>query len=360
MATERKVPVTIITGFLGAGKTTFLNRILTEKHGKRIAVIQNEFGINTGLEAATVVGKDGRESLEYFELPNGCLCCSVRSDLVITIENLMERKENFDYIIVETSGMADPGPVASAFWLDDELESTLYLDAIITIVDVKNISRHLNNQGEDAKMTEAQRQVALADKIILNKTDLIKSDALQSTTKQLRVINAMAEMIPTSYCELNLDKMLDIKAFDLNKAVDITDLKIDDSEDKETAHNHDHSNDKKTSSCAACHDARKDVKTFALQIPGFVKSERAATQWLGGLLWNDDDSKDYFRIKGVLNVRDEENKIGVHGVHELLDIQPTDTKWGKDEERINKVVFIGRNLPQAKIIAAFKTTCLES
>ncbi|KAG1659311.1 COBW domain-containing protein 1 [Nymphon striatum] len=186
-----RIPVTIITGHLGSGKTTLLNYILNEQHGKRIAVILNEFGSGSALEQSISVGEDGDLYEEWLELRNGCLCCSVRDNGVKAIENLMEKKGKFDYIILETTGLADPGPIASIFWLDKELGSELFLDGIITVIDSKNCMKQLNITNETTdKVNEGVRQIALADFILFNKTDLVSISELDSLKAAVREINA--------------------------------------------------------------------------------------------------------------------------------------------------------------------------
>jgi len=205
-----KTPVTVLTGFLGAGKTTLLNRILTEDHGKKVAVIVNEFG-EVGIDNQLVIGADE----ELFEMSNGCICCTVRGDLIRIVGSLLKRKERFDYMLIETTGLADPGPVAQTFFVDDEMQRKLALDAIVTVVDAKHISQHLGTSPE------AQEQIAFADVILLNKTDLVSAEDLDALEARIRSINAMARVHRTRDSAVELDWVLNVGGFDLNRALEV-------------------------------------------------------------------------------------------------------------------------------------------
>lgn len=208
-----KVPITIITGFLGAGKTTLLNYVLSEQHGKRIAVIMNEFGDGDSIEKSMSVGKDGERYEEWLELRNGCLCCSVKDNGVKAIEDLMTKKGKFDYILLETTGLADPGPIASIFWLDEELCSDIFLDGIVTVIDAKYAPKYLEEKKADGSVNEFTRQVALADVVILNKTDLVSTEDLINLKGKIRSINTFARFLETSHAKTNLDDILDLNAY---------------------------------------------------------------------------------------------------------------------------------------------------
>jgi len=211
---SRKVPVTIITGQLGAGKTTLLDYVLRENHGKKIAVILNEFGEGSVDEKSLSVGQDGQLFEEWLELRNGCLCCSVKDNGVKAIETLMEKSGKFDYILLETTGLADPSPIASMFWLDEELGSDVYLDGIVTLVDAKHGPGALEEMPDDGLISAAVQQVALADVILLNKIDMVNDDELAMAKNAVRAINGAASLKLTSRSAIELDAVLDLQAYD--------------------------------------------------------------------------------------------------------------------------------------------------
>ena len=207
---NNQVPVTVLTGFLGSGKTTLLNRILTENHGKRIAVIENEFG-EIGVDNDLVIGAEE----EIFEMNNGCICCTVRGDLIRILGNLMKRRDKFDYIMVETTGLADPGPVAQTFFMDAEMQEKLQLDSVTTVVDAKHIWQHIDDSDE------AREQIAFADVILLNKTDLVTEGELDQLEARIRSMNAAAKVYRTKNAVVEMDKILNVGGFDLDRALEV-------------------------------------------------------------------------------------------------------------------------------------------
>ncbi|MFF3075104.1 CobW family GTP-binding protein [Kitasatospora sp. NPDC057904] len=323
---DTRVPVTVLTGFLGSGKTTLLNRILTEQHGMRIAVIENEFG-EVGIDDALVL--DAEE--EIFETNNGCICCTVRGDLIRILGALMRRREKFDQIIIETTGLADPAPVAQTFFMDDEISSQLRLDAIVTLVDAAHILEHLTEVKPEGVENEAVEQIAFADRIVLNKTDLATHEQLAEVTSHIRAINSMVEIIPAQQAEVPLAKVLDVHAFDLDRV-----LEGDPSFLTETEHQHD-----------------TTVTSVGIDLPGELNEARL-NAWLGQLLRT--QGADIFRSKGILAIAGDERQYVFQGVHMLLEGE-NGRKWRADETRRNRLVFIGRNLDRAALNEGF-ANCL--
>jgi G3E family GTPase len=324
--TDTRVPVTVLTGFLGSGKTTLLNRILTEQHGMRIAVIENEFG-EIGIDDALVL--DAQE--EIFEMNNGCICCTVRGDLIRILGALMRRRDRFDRILVETTGLADPAPVAQTFFVDDEIRDQLRLDAIVTLVDAKHILAHLDEVKPDGVENEAVEQIAFADRIILNKTDLVADTDLCDIRTRLRQVNALAEIIPAQHAKLDLARILDVGAFDLSRVLETDPQFLTDSD-----HMHD-----------------TTVTSIGIQTPGEVDVEKL-NEWLGELLST--KGVDIFRSKGILAIAGQANQYVFQGVHMLFDGDDA-RPWHDGEPRTNRLVFIGRNLDRAELESGF-SACL--
>ncbi|MGY6500294.1 MAG: CobW family GTP-binding protein [Acidimicrobiales bacterium] len=325
-ATDDRIPVTVLTGFLGSGKTTALNHILTEEHGQRIAVIENEFG-EIGIDDALVL--DAEE--EIFEMNNGCICCTVRGDLIRILGNLMKRRDRFDRIVVETTGLADPAPVAQTFFVDDEVRSGLRLDAIVTMIDAKHVLQHLDEVKPDGVENEAIEQVAFADRLVINKTDLVDAEHLRIVEDRLRSINGVASIVHSQWGKVDLPAILDVGAFDLNRVLDVDPTFL-----VESDHQHDQS-----------------VTSVGIDLPGEIDVDKL-NDWLGHLLST--KGVDIFRMKGILAVAGDDERFVFQGVHMLFDGKP-DRPWRHDERRSNRMVFIGRNLDRDELEQSF-AACL--
>ncbi|XP_068092077.1 zinc-regulated GTPase metalloprotein activator 1A-like isoform X2 [Hyperolius riggenbachi] len=324
-----KIPVTIITGYLGAGKTTLLNYILTEQHNKRIAVIVNEFGEGSAVEKSLAISQAGELYEEWLELRNGCLCCSVKDNGLKAIENLMQKKGKFDYILLETTGLADPGAVASMFWVDAELGSDIYLDGIVSVVDAKYALQHLTEEKPDDLINEAGRQVAIADVILINKTDLVSAEDLDAVCSIVRSINGLVKILKTHRSRVDLSEILDLHAFDSLSGSSLQDkLTIG------TAHPH----------------LDKSIVTVTFEACGNVAEENLNI-FIQNLLWEKNIKNrsgtpmEVIRLKGLLSLEDKENQVIIQGVHELYDLEETQVCW--QGERMNRMVFIGRHLDKA-------------
>ncbi|KAF9929292.1 COBW domain-containing protein 1 [Linnemannia zychae] len=389
---QKKIPITIITGFLGSGKSTLLDYILTEKHDFKVAVILNEFGDTGGIDQAMNVGMGGEVVEEWLELKNGCLCCTVKDNGVLAIESLMKKKGKFDYILLETTGLADPGPIASIFWMDDDLGSDIYLDGIVTLVDSRNVRKELEVKKDDGSLNETAKQIAMADRIILNKTDLITSQEADELEKDCRAMNGVAQIVRTQHSRVDLKFVLDIAAFDAVRAKELEQSEAAlKTEQGESPHNYDDPNHVHGEGC--CHDHSNDttasnhldqsIKTTTFTFNTPTVDQKLFEHWLQILLWehlipeaesNKDQSAttdpsvsfpklDILRVKGIIKPSDRPTgtKVVIQGVQELYDIKDAVSSSGQqqqEEEELKnagKVVFIGRGLNNQRLWAS----CLQ-
>jgi len=436
MTDPQRIPITVLTGFLGAGKTTLLNRLLTEQHGQRIAVIENEFG-EVGIDHHLVVRADE----EIFEMNNGCICCTVRGDLIRILGNLLKRRDRFDRIMIETTGMADPGPVAQTFLVDPEIAANTVLDGIITVVDAAHVIRHLDD-GSD----ESRSQIAFADVIILNKCDVVADASMTEVEQRIRGINGVAKLHRAVRCDVDLASMLDIGGFDLDRAlrdrpdfllaergyewlgvldhdgaealvtiapgpdagialalIPIADPREADAAATQAFFQRPVAEEEgvlrpgmvpqyfqiaaptrlrvlappglyalatqhepgefamdlaglaitREQRFAAGHEHDDRVGSIGIERPGPVDGNRF-NAWLSSLV--QERGQDLYRSKGILNLAGEDNRFVFHGVHMLLEGR-RDRPWGEGEERLNRLVFIGRDLDRTTLTEGF-SACL--
>ncbi len=311
----QRCPTTVLTGFLGSGKTTLLNRILTGKTDRRIAVIMNEFG-EIGIDHQLMLAADE----EIVELNNGCLCCNIRGDLVRGVGALFSRHDDIDHVVIETSGLADPGPVIQSFVVDDRMQAELMLDAVVTTVDCAHIRQQISQH-------EAEEQIAFADIILLNKTDLVADDDIADIASMVRGINRFARVHQTQESDINLDKILSVGAFDLKNILSVEPDFLD-----EEDHEHDSS-----------------VSSICFTKAGVVDSSRF-NKWMFDLA--QERGPDLFRMKGILDLDAEPRRFVFQGVHMMLDGRPG-KPWRPEEQRRNELVFIGRNLDRGILEQGF-------
>jgi G3E family GTPase len=329
-------PVTVLTGYLGAGKTTLLNRILLEDHGRRYAVIVNEFG-EIGIDNDLIVGADE----EIFEMSNGCVCCTMRGDLIRVLQGLMKRQASaargFDAIIVETTGLADPGPVAQTFFVDDDVKAKTCLDSVTTVVDARHVLASLDDSRE------AREQVAFADQIVLNKTDLASDAELAAIETRLRRMNPLAPIHRAQRGDVPLDAIIGRGGFDLSRLEHLCPANPE--------HGHaGHIHDEACETGAHHHHDLDDIKGVSLSLDRPVDGEKIS-RWLSGLLAA--QGQNILRAKGIVDVAGEQRRLVFQAVHMILD-GDLQRPWREGEARVSRMVFIGRDLDEAALKAGFE------
>ncbi|HEY2533266.1 MAG TPA: GTP-binding protein [Xanthobacteraceae bacterium] len=312
-----QTPVTVLTGYLGSGKTTLLNRILSETHGKHYAIIVNEFG-EVGIDNDLIVNADE----EIFEMNNGCICCTVRGDLIRILSGLMRRRRTFDGILLETTGLADPAPVAQTFFVDDEVRRRTKLDAIVTVADAK----HLLNEIDRAP--EAQEQLAFADVVLLNKTDLVSAEEQARVEARIAGINPYAALYRTQRCNVDLGQVLGRDAFNLGRILELEPQFLNET------HDHEHDN---------------QIASLSLTADRPLKPQ-AFMPWIAQVMQR--YGMDILRMKGIIAMQDDDWRFVIQGVHMLIE-GGRQRPWKPNEKRQSRLVFIGRELPRDRLRAGF-------
>jgi G3E family GTPase len=342
--TPQKIPVTVLTGYLGAGKTTLLNRILSENHGKKYAVIVNEFG-EIGIDNDLIIGADE----EVFEMNNGCICCTVRGDLVRILDGLMKRRGKFDAIIVETTGLADPAPVAQTFFVDEDVQRNARLDAVVTVADAKWLSDRLKDAPE------AKNQIAFADVIVLNKTDLVSTTELAEVEARIRAINPYAKLHRTERCQVALSDVLERGAFDLDRILEIEPEFLEAGDDHDHhghdhGHGHDHHHHDHDHGHGLKHYHDEDMQSLSLRSDKPLDATKFMP-WLQDLVAS--EGQKILRSKGILAFSEDDERYVFQGVHMMLE-GDHQRPWKEGEPRESRLVFIGRELPEQTIRDGFE------
>ncbi|MCT8997662.1 CobW family GTP-binding protein [Chelativorans intermedius] len=338
---QSQIPVTVLTGYLGSGKTTLLNRILSEDHGKRYAVIVNEFG-EIGIDNDLIVESDE----EIYEMNNGCVCCTVRGDLVRVVEGLTRRPGRFDAIIVETTGLADPAPVAQTFFMDEDVRAKTRLDAVVALVDAKHLPLRLKDSNE------AQDQIAFADVVVLNKTDLVTPQELAEVEATIRAINPSARIHRTERARVALSEVLDRGAFDLQRALDNDPHFLDHDHPDHVCgpdcdHDHEHDHHHHHHAPSAIH----DIGVTSVSLRGGEMDPRKFFPWIEKITQM--DGPNILRLKGIIAFRDDPDRYVVQGVHMIVE-GDHQRPWKEGEKRESRLVFIGRELDAERLRRTFE------
>ena len=344
MDAQTQIPVTVLTGYLGAGKTTLLNRILSENHGKRYAVIVNEFG-EIGIDNDLIVESDE----EIYEMNNGCVCCTVRGDLVRVVEGLMRRPGRFDAIVVETTGLADPAPVAQTFFMDEDVRRKTRLDAVVALVDAKHLPLRLKDSRE------AEDQIAFADVVVLNKTDLVTPEELRDVEATVRAINPTARIHRATRADIDLSEVLDRGAFDLKRVLDNDPhfLEADDHDHDHVCgpdcdhdhHHHDHHHHHGEASPI------HDVTVTSLSLRGGEMDPKRFFPWIEKVTQM--DGPNILRLKGIIAFKDDPDRYVLQGVHMIME-GDHQRPWREDEKHESRLVFIGRDLDEERLRKSFE------
>ena len=354
MIASSQIPATVLTGFLGAGKTTLLNHILTAEHGKKVAVIVNEFG-EIGIDQQLVIGADE----EIFEMNNGCICCTVRGDLIRIIGNLMRRRNKFDHLLIETTGLADPGPVIQTFFMDEDIHRQVALDAVVTVVDAKHVQQHWGDR-------EVLEQIGFADVILLNKTDLVTEAELAELEAKIKNLNILARIdrVQLNQPDINesIDKVLNVGGFDLNRILEknpeFLAAQVEEEHHDHEHHDHDHEHHEHEHKHHEHHDHEhkhqhvhdEEVGSVSILEAGEVNPYKFQA-WIGELLKT--QGQDIFRSKGIINLSGSQERLVFQGVHMQMDAT-RDRPWKENELRKNQLVFIGRHLDHDQLRDGFR------
>ncbi|RWP15501.1 MAG: GTP-binding protein [Mesorhizobium sp.] len=348
-AQTTQIPVTVLTGYLGAGKTTLLNRILSENHGKRYAVIVNEFG-EIGIDNELIVESDE----EIYEMNNGCVCCTVRGDLIRVVEGLMRRPGRFDAIVVETTGLADPVPVAQTFFMDDDVRSKTRLDAVVALVDAKHLPLRLKDSRE------AEDQIAFADVVVLNKTDLVTPEELSKVEATIRAINPAARIHRTTRADVALSEVLDRGAFDLSRALE-NDPHFLEARDDHDLHDHDHHDHDHHDHDHHDHDGHHhhdhahpsdihDVTVQSVSLRGGEMDPKKFFPWIEKITQM--EGPNILRLKGIIALKGDDERYVIQGVHMIIE-GDHQRAWKDGEKHESRLVFIGRELDAERLKKSF-------